>query len=111
MTTSMTLSRIAPTPSLLSARSHARAPHSTEAYQGLTEVLRDLPNSATAWYKLALTQKLRGNTAAAAVSAQKALAREPGYTAALLLAADAMADSDPPSAKARLVANGSQRIL
>ncbi len=53
MTTSMTLSRITPTSSLPSARSHAMARHSTEA-------------------------------ATAAVSSQKALARERGYTEALL---------------------------
>ena len=125
-----TLTTLSPTPSLRSARSHASASHSTEAYEGLitarcmirnghlgpaeevlSKVLLDLPNSATAWYKLALTQKLRGNIAAAAASAQRALAHQLGYANALSLAADSIADSDPPAEKVRLVGKNSQRIL
>ena len=118
MTTLRTLCQVALTLSVLPALSHAQAPHTAEAYgdliaaermlqnghlgsaeEVLTEVLLVLPDSATAWYKLALTQKLRGNTAAAAVSAQKALACKPGYTEALLLSAEALVASNPLSAK------------
>ena len=118
MTILRTVSQVALTLSLLPALSHAQAPHSAEAYEDLiaaermlqnghlgtaeevlTEVLLVLPDSATAWYKLALTQKLQGNTAAAAISARRALACKPGYTEALLLSAEALVDSDPLSAK------------
>ncbi len=118
MTTSRSLWPATLALAILATPSPTQAPHSADAYEDLVnagrmienghlgaaeatlkDVVLELPDSATAWYKLALTENLQGKKAAAAVSVVKALACKPDYTQARLLGAEATMHTDPILAK------------